>query len=274
MEDIILKFDNVSVGYSKKSNIVKDFTTEIKKGCFVSIIGQNGSGKSTILKSIFGLVVQNQGDIFYEGKNIKEYRKKELAKHISFVPQIATFPADVTVKEFVEMGRFPYGNILTRNKSRDDEMVLDAIREVNLQGFENKFISELSGGQQQRALIALALAQDTETIILDEPTNHLDIKMQLEIMSTLHELNHKTKKTIIVVVHDINHGLRFSDKVIIMKDGMKLVEGRTNDIINESNVEVAFGVTPKIMESDGKKIIYDYWVNELPKLGENHQDNN
>ncbi len=284
----ILEFKNVSVGYDKKNNIVNDFSTNIEKGSFVSILGQNGSGKSTILKSIFGLADVNQGEIIYDGirvnklfksekdskKEIKVYKKKELAQKVAFVPQIASFPTDITVKEFVEMGRFPYGSLFTRNKTLDDEIVIQSLKDVDLLEYKDHYICELSGGQQQRALIALALSQETETIVLDEPTNHLDIKMQLEIMYKLHELNHKTNKTIIVVVHDINHGLRFSDKVIIMKDGKKLIEGKTNDIINEKNIEQAFGVKPKLMNSDGQKLIYDYWVEGLSKVSQTHKTKN
>lgn len=263
--NIIIEFKNVNVGYSKKNDIVNDFSTQIKRGDFISIIGPNGSGKSTILKSIFKLVDVNSGEIFYEGKNINDYKPKDLAKKISFVPQITNFPTDVTLFEFVMMGRFPHGNIFTSNKENDKRIVLDSIKSVGLNGFENEYIDNLSGGQQQRSLIALVLAQDTDTIILDEPTNHLDIRMQLEIMNILHELNHNTGKTIIVVVHDINHGLKFSDNVIVMKDGKKVTEGKTNDIIDTTLIENVFGVTPDIIMSGNKKIICDYWIKNMDK---------
>lgn len=264
-KDTIIEFKNVSVGYSKKSNIVNNFSTKIKRGDFVSIIGPNGSGKSTILKSIFKLVDVNSGEITYEDKNVSEYKSKELARKISFVPQITNFPSDVTLYEFVMMGRFPHGNIFTSNKEKDKKIVLDAIKSVGLSGLENDYVNNLSGGQQQRSLIALVLAQDTETIILDEPTNHLDIRMQLEIMNILHELNHTTGKTIIVVVHDINHGLKFSDNVIVMKEGNKIIEGKTNDIIVESLIKDVFNVNPEIIMSGNKKIICDYWIDDLDK---------
>lgn len=264
-KETIIQFNDVSVGYTKKSNIVNNFSSEIKKGDFVSIIGPNGSGKSTILKSIFKLVDINSGEIIYEGKNISEYKSKDLAKKISFVPQITNFPSDVTLYEFVMMGRFPHGNIFTSDKEKDKQVVLNSIKSVGLNGLENEYINNLSGGQQQRSLIALVLAQDTDVIILDEPTNHLDIRMQLEIMNILHELNHETGKTIIVVVHDINHGLKFSDKVIVMKNGYKVTEGKTNDIITENLIKEVFNVTPEIIMSGNKKIICDYWIQDLDK---------
>ena len=123
---------------------------------------------------------------------------------------------------------------------------------------ENKDIDELSGGQKHRALTAIAIAQDTETIVLDEPTNYLDIKAQLELMPLRHDLNHKMKKTIIILFHDINHGLKVSDRVIVMRDGKVALDGKTNDIITEKSIEEIFGVIPKIIKSHNKKIIYDY----------------
>lgn len=255
-----IEFNNVTIGYSKKKIIVNNFSTNIHKGEFVSIIGPNGSGKSTVLKAIFNLANIYKGEIKLFNKNIKDYHKKQLAKHISFVPQITNFPSDVTVYEFVMMGRFPYGNAISSDKLNDKQIVLDAINKVGLSGLEHEYINNLSGGQQQRALIALSLAQDTQIIVLDEPTNHLDIKMQLEVMDILKKLNNTSFKTIIMVVHDINHGLKFSDKVIVMKDGNKYIEGKTNEIINNDLIKKIFGVNSEIDISENKKIIKDFWL--------------
>ena len=257
-KDVVLEFDDVSIGFDKKKNIVENFSTKIYKGDFISIIGQNGSGKSTILKSIFGLSILNSGWIYFKEKNIKSIKSKELAKKIAYVPQITNFPTDVTLFEFVMMGRFPYGNVLTSDKQKDEQIVLESIRSVNLEGLENEYINNLSGGQQQRALIALTLAQDTDTIILDEPTNHLDIKMQLEIMTILKKLNNNHNKTIIIVIHDINHALKFSNKIIIMKNGRIIIQGETSKVINEDIIKKSFDVNAVVDENDGKKIIVDY----------------
>ncbi len=268
MEKIVFK--NVCLGYTKDINIVKDASFSIKKGDFVSIIGVNGSGKSTLLFALFSMVNQNSGEIFYDGLNLKSFSKKDISKKIAFVPQLSTFPEDVTLWEFVQLGRHPYNSLFFSNKKDDEEKIRSALDRVGLSNLENKYIDELSGGQRQKALIALAIAQDTETIVLDEPTNHLDIKAQLEIMHLLHDLNHKMNKTIIIVIHDINHGLKFSDKVIIMKDGKVALDGKTNDIITKKSIEDIFGVTPKIIKSHSKKIIYDYWIKDLKSPNEYH----
>ena len=261
MEKIVFK--NVCLGYTKDINVVDDASFSIKKGDFVSIIGVNGSGKSTLLFAFFSMVNQNSGEIFYDGLDLKSFSKKDISKKIAFVPQLSTFPEDVTLWEFVQLGRHPYNSLFFSNKKDDEIKIRYALDSVGLSNLENKDIDELSGGQKQRALIALAIAQDTETIVLDEPTNHLDIKAQLEIMHLLHDLNHKMNKTIIIVIHDINHGLKFSDKVIVMKDGKVALDGKTNDIITEKSIEEIFGVIPKIIKSHNKKIIYDYWIKDL-----------
>lgn len=255
-----IEFKNVSIGYKKNKNVIYDFSTNIKDGEFVSIIGPNGSGKSTILKSLFNLVDIKSGEIKIHGKNLKQFKKKELAKNISFVPQITNFPVDVTIYEFVSMGRYPYGNAISSDKYNDNKIILDAIKQVGLEGLEHEYVNNLSGGQQQRALIALSLAQDTKIIVLDEPTNHLDIKMQLEVMAILEKLNNEKNKTVIMVVHDINHGLKFSDKVIVMKNGKKVIEGKTNEIIDNNLIKNVFDVNSEISESSNKKIIKDYWL--------------
>ena len=270
MEKIVFK--NVCLGYTKDINVVDDASFSIKKGDFVSIIGVNGSGKSTLLFAFFSMVNQNSGEIFYDGLDLKSFSKKDISKKIAFVPQLSTFPEDVTLWEFVQLGRHPYNSLFFSNKKDDEIKIRYALDSVGLSNLENKDIDELSGGQKQRALIALAVAQDTETIVLDDPTNHLDIKAQLEIMHLLHDLNHKMNKTIIIVIHDINHGLKFSDKVIVMKDGKVALDGKTNDIITEKSIEEIFGVIPKIIKSHNKKIIYDYWIKDLKSPNEYHGD--
>ncbi|MEG2974414.1 MAG: ABC transporter ATP-binding protein, partial [Malacoplasma sp.] len=206
----IIKFDKVSIGYIKNQKILKDFSLEIKKGDFVSIIGPNASGKSTIIKSLIKLIKPIEGTIQYEGKNIFDYKPKNYSKLVAYVPQISDFPDDITVYNFVSMGRYPHNSFFYSDEKENKRIVDWAIEKVDLKGLSDQYLSELSGGQKQRALIALALAQDTETILLDEPTNHLDIKYQLEIIHLLHDLNHTHNKTIILVIHDINHGIKFA----------------------------------------------------------------
>ncbi|WPL40331.1 ABC transporter ATP-binding protein [Malacoplasma iowae] len=268
-----IKIENINLEYDKKNKIIENLSIDIDKGEFISIIGPNGCGKSTLLKSIARLLKPKKGHIFYDKKDIYEYKPKEYSKLVSFVPQLTTYPTDVTVYEFVKMGRFPYSNFITTNEKEDKQKVEEALKYTDLTDLKDKYVDELSGGQKQRALLALALAQDTETVLLDEPTNHLDIKNQLEMIHLLHELNHTLKKTIILVIHDINHAMKFSDKIIIMNKGQIIGTGPTNDIVDEEIILKVFGVNASIIKSQDKKIISDYWIDSLQKLASYHKEN-
>lgn len=262
----IFKLTNVSLGYNKHTKIIDNINLEIKKGEFVSIIGPNASGKSTIIKALTKLIKPLDGVIEYSGKNIYDYKSKDFSKKIAYVPQITEFPDDITVYDFVSMGRYPHNSFFYSNEKKNKEIINLALEQVNLKNMSFNYLNELSGGQKQRALIALALAQDTETIVLDEPTNHLDIKYQLEIIHLLHDLNHTQNKTIILVIHDINHGIKFANKVIIVNEGKIYKADYPNKVISVNSIKHVFGVNAKIGLSNGKKIIFDYWIDSLKQL--------
>lgn len=304
----IFEIKNLTLEYEKNKPILKNVSLDIKEGDFVSIIGPNGCGKSTLIKSLSKILlykiplkdkicnyilktnfkkifpkktidnlqkkstsyepINQSGDIFFKGKKLYSYNSKEYAKMVSYVPQIIDFPNDITVYDFVKIGRFPYSNFLEINSKKNEEIILNSIELVGLSEYKNHYINDLSGGQRQRALIALSLAQDTQTIILDEPTNHLDIRYQLEIIHLLHDLNHKLKKTIILVIHDINHAMKFSDKILVMKDGEIKYFDETNIIVNEKMIKDIFSVNATITYSQNKKIISDYWIDDLKNLDE------
>lgn len=227
--------------------------------------------KINILYKLSKIFKINNNDLLYSFEK-PYYSPKEFSRNVSFIPQITNFPTDITVYEFVKMGRYPYSNLLNTNKIDDDKKIMTALKNVNLYDLRNKYLENLSGGQKQRAVIALALAQDTNTILLDEPTNHLDIKHQLEIIHLLHDLNHNLKKTIILVIHDINHGMKFSDKIIIMNNGEIVDYGATNKIINKQIIKDVFGVDAKVELSQNKKIITDYWIDNLDLLDQYHKE--
>lgn len=270
----LIEIKNVSIGYDKKNNIIDNLSLDINKGEFVSIIGPNGSGKSTLLKSIARLLKPNSGTITYTDTNIYKAQSKQYSRLVSFVPQISEYPTDVTIYEFVKMGRFPYSSMGILGNKDDETKIYEALKHTNLLELKDKYIDELSGGQKQRALLALSLAQDTETILLDEPTNHLDIKNQLEIIHLLHELNHTMNKTVILVIHDINHALKFSDKVVIMNKGKIIAHGTNKEVITKEIIKEVFEVNADIIESQNKKIISDYWIDTLSQLSTYHNGEN
>ncbi len=287
---------NLNVYYGKE-HIIKNVSFDVNDTDFFVIIGPNGSGKSTLIKSmvrinnsyygtilfnnrlvkkiwlpflnikkiIYKLTNNNQkynyikNDILNFGKlkNSKPYNSKELAKQLSYVPQIGNFPENTTIFDFVKIGNFPNSNLLGIYKKDTDEKVKKILKLVGIDKIANSEITSVSGGQQQRALIAMALLQNTNTIILDEPTNHLDIKSQLEIAQLLHKLHHKYKKTILLVTHDLNLGIKYANKVCILQNGKVAAYGETKNIINEKILTRVFGVKTQINVNEYNEIRID-----------------
>ena len=287
---------NLNVFYGK-NHILKNISLDINDTDFFVIIGPNGSGKSTLIKSMarinntyFGTILFNNKfiknnilwilkfkKIIYKIfkntkkynclckditsvqrlKNISMYKTKELAKHLSYVPQIAEFPENTSIYDFVKMGAFPNSNLLGIHEKNIDIKIKKVLSQVDILDIAQRNISSVSGGQQQRALIAMSLLQNTNTIILDEPTNHLDIKSQLEIAQLLHKLHHMYKKTIILVTHDLNLGIKYANRICILQNGSIAAYGHTKDIINEKILTQVFGVKTQININEHNEIRID-----------------
>lgn len=239
---------DLNLGYNDKI-VLKNVNVEIEKGKITALIGANGCGKSTFLKAISRILNPKTGEVILKGKNIFKTPTKEVAKQLAMLPQNASAPDDLTVYDLVKQGRYPYHNLISSWKKEDENIVNDSLMKMGLLEIKEQKLSNLSGGQLQRVWIALALAQNTEVILLDEPTNHLDIKYQLEILYLLKELNEKEKRTIIIVLHDINHALRFAHNIIAFKDGHIFKSGDKNFVVDEKLIEEVFGVKSNIILS-------------------------
>ena len=197
---------------------------------------------------------------YQQSKKYQTYSSKELAQHLAYVPQILDFPKNIKVYDFVKMGRFPYKKIVGTEK-QEEQIILNALKTVEMDKFTNCYLEDLSGGQQQRCLIALALAQNTDTIVLDEPTNHLDIKSQLEIVNLLHKLNREFNKTIILVIHDLNYSIRYANKLLVIKNGNQVAFGDTQQIITPKLLKDVFDINTKIgLDLDNKKYVEYSWL--------------
>lgn len=182
--------------------VVDDVSLEIPKGKVTSLIGPNGAGKSTVLGIAARLLAAEHGDVLFDGRSIKSWNTRALARRLAVLTQTNTVQMKVTVRELVGFGRFPHSG--TRLTDDDRRRVDEAIRYMGLEAFADRFIDEMSGGQRQRAFIAMVLAQDTDVIFLDEPTNNLDIRHSLSMMRLLRRLADELGKTVILVLHEIN----------------------------------------------------------------------
>lgn len=250
-----IEVKNLRFSY-KKDLVLKDISFDVKKGMFLSIVGPNGSGKSTILKLLNNIYYPKSASIQIEGKDINKFKKKELARKIALVPQDTAINYEFTVEEVVLMGRHPYKGRFEKENSDDYKLVEEALKLTNTYELKDRIITELSGGERQRVLIARALAQDPSIILLDEPTAHLDINHQIEILTLLKKLNKDRATTIVLVIHDINLGIRYSDEIIMLNKGKILGRGKPERVITKANIKEAYNLKVEIDRNKHTDKIY------------------
>ena len=237
---------NISVSINGKQ-IISDINLKFAEGKITAIIGANGVGKSTLLKILAALNSNYDGEVLLNEKNIRNLSRKKIARHLAILPQTMQIPPDITVARLIDYGRFPYRSLFSRGNPKEDEDAVNwAISVVNLEKFKDRQVNSLSGGERQRARIAMALAQVPQIMLFDEPTTYLDIAHQLEVMQIIRLINEKYKMSVIMVVHDINHALQFSDEVIVLKDGKIFAQGQPQQILNVDLLEKVFGVKADI----------------------------
>ncbi len=241
--------------YGEKQ-VVKEVNFELPKGKVISLIGPNGAGKSTVLNIITRLIEQDSGDVYFEGKELKQWKNKELAKKLAILTQKNNVSMKLTVKELVAFGRFPYsGSNLTKE---DYDMVEMAINYMELNDFQDRFIDELSGGQLQRAYIAMVIAQDTDYVFLDEPTNNLDIYHSSNMMKLVRRLCDELGKTVILVLHEINFASAYSDYIGAFKDGELFKFGEVTEVMTKENLKALYNVDFDIQIINGRPISIYY----------------
>ena len=252
MENII-EIKNLSFKYNTTKAIFSDLNLTIKKGEITTLLGKNGCGKSTLIKLLSKNITNYTGNIFLKNKELKSYSLKELAAKLSIVYQNNITPQEITVFDMVSFARLPYQNIFFYKQTKEDiEKINFALKETDLIDYKNTIVSELSGGQLQRVYIAMCLAQDTEIIILDEPTAFLDIKYQKSIMELVKRLNQELHLTIIMVLHDINQAITYSDNIVALLDGEIIKNDKAHTLLDEELLNKIYDTAIKI--EDGKVI--------------------
>lgn len=248
----MIEITELTAGYGKKE-ILHNVSAVFENKKIISVIGANGSGKSTLMQCCAGLIKHWSGDVIINGKSISEYKSKELAAAVAYLPQINNASA-IKVKNLVMHGRFPYLGYPRHYSKADLEIAENAMKTVGIEDIAEKNVGELSGGQQQKVHIAMRLAQDTEYIILDEPATYLDIKYQLELYDLMERLREQGK-TIVTVMHDINAALYHSDKVLVMSEGRVLMSSAPEEIAESGVIEKVFGV--KLMKSECGQYLFE-----------------
>ena len=235
----MIELREISGGYGKNT-VVSDINVSFERGKITTLIGANGCGKSTLLQICAGLLTPFSGEVRINGKPLGAYTRNEAARIISFLPQLH-MSGNLSVRALVSHGRFPYLSYPRRYSTEDREKISAAMETVGISSLADETVSHLSGGQQQKAYIAMLLAQDTEIMLLDEPTTYLDIGCQLELMEIICRLK-AMGKTVVMVIHDLNLALRYSDYVCVMQGGEIVMNGTSSEIAQSGVLKTVFGV--------------------------------
>lgn len=241
-----LQTQQLYIGYGD-TLIVKNLNLRIPTGKITALVGANGSGKSTILKTMARIMKPKAGAVLLDGKAIHSQSTKEVAKQLAILPQNPTAPEGLTVFELVGYGRFPHQKGFGSLTGEDREIIRWAIQVTGLEPFADQPVDQLSGGQRQRAWIAMALAQQTDILFLDEPTTYLDMAHQLEILQLLQHLNEAEKRTIVMVVHDLNHATRYAHHMVAIKAGTVVSEGSPQEVVTRDMLREVFGIEADIL---------------------------
>ena len=255
MDDIVYSVKNLSFSYGK-NKVISDLSFDLHSGKITTLIGANGCGKSTLFNLMTKNLTPDSGSILLDGKNIADIRIKEFAKQVAIVHQYNTAPFDLTVEKLIGYGRTPYQRCgIPVDPKADEEAVQKAMEITGTEKLKDQAVSQLSGGQKQRVWIAMALSQGTKTLFLDEPTTYLDVRYQLDILRLIRKLNNEHKMTIIMVLHDINQSLYYSDEIIAMKDGRIIAQGQPEKVITTDLVKTVYDVDLTIQSIDGKPFV-------------------
>lgn len=242
-----LRTEKLTVGYDDNT-IITDLTVAIPDGRVTAIVGPNACGKSTLLRGLARLLKPSGGEVILDGLDINTLHTKEVARRLGLLPQTSIAPEGITVADLVSRGRFPHQKVMRQWSTADAEAVAEAMRATAVEELSGRLVDELSGGQRQRVWVAMVLAQETPLVLLDEPTTYLDIAHQVELLDLFAKLNREQNRTVVAVLHDLNHACRYADHIIAMKSGQIVVQGNPNDVITEQLVDDVYGLKCQIID--------------------------
>jgi iron complex transport system ATP-binding protein len=227
--------------------IVDGLSLSVPAESVTVIVGANACGKSTLLRGLARLLAPRRGTVLLDGEDIHRLPTREVATRLGILPQQPIAPDGITVADLVARGRHPHQRWFRQWSIADEAAVDAALAATETNGIADRSVDELSGGQRQRVWIALALAQGTDLMLLDEPTTFLDLTHQIEVLDLLADLNARERRTIVLVLHDLNLACRYADHLVAMKDGAIVAEGPPDDVITEQTVEAVFGLACRVI---------------------------
>ena len=240
-----IRLAQVSAGYGQRV-VLDGLELRLQQGTITAIVGPNGSGKSTVIRTMARLLPTRSGIVFLDGQDIRSFGSRGIARLVSVLPQSPSSPPGLTVRELVELGRFPHTGLFGRLGAEGRTAVESALALTGLGGFAERPLDELSGGERQRAWIALALAQGASTLLLDEPTTFLDVRHQFEVLDLVASLCASGRMTVVMVLHDLLHAANYADRVVVVNDGRIVADGAPPAVLNAELMRTVFGVAAEI----------------------------
>jgi iron complex transport system ATP-binding protein len=236
--------------------VLEQLSLSIADRDIIALVGPNGSGKSTLLRALGRVLRPKGGTVYLDGKSMREWPTREVARRLALLPQGPTLANDLTVEELVRLGRSPHQGILGLPTREDENAVRWAIAETGISGMAGRRMSALSGGERQRVWVAMALAQEPQVFLLDEPTTFLDLNHQLEVLDLIRYLNREHGITVVMVLHDLNQACRYARRVVMLSRGQVYADGPPSDVVSPETLREVFGVEAKVMPGpDGIDLI-------------------
>ncbi|MEE1820574.1 ABC transporter ATP-binding protein [Streptomyces sp. SP18ES09] len=236
----------VTVGYGDRT-VIDTLDVDIPRGVVTTIIGPNGCGKSTLLRTLSRLLKPSRGSVVLDGEDIARLRTRDVAKKLGLLPQTPVAPEGLTVGDLVARGRHPHQSWLRQWSSDDVSVVERALAMTGVSDLADRPVDSLSGGQRQRVWISMTLAQGTDLLLLDEPTTYLDLAHALDVLDLVDDL-HESGRTVVMVLHDLNLAVRYSDNLVVMKAGSVLAQGHPRDVVTAELLHEAFGLRALVVE--------------------------
>lgn len=247
----MMQIKNLSYHYKGSPEVLKDVSFDIEPGKFLAILGNNGVGKSTLLKCFNHILKPDSGEVLLDGKNLLEQSSREVAKQIAFVSQ--SIPdTQLTVHDVVMLGRRPYMH--WGFTEEDHHIVHDAMHRLDVEDMRGRFLNELSGGEKQKVMLSRALAQQPKALLLDEPTSALDIQNQYGVLKMVRDICHKDNMIAVVVIHDLNLALQFCDRFLLLKDG-KVYRYGDHSVLDSTALKEVYGVDAKVVEIEDRYMV-------------------
>lgn len=248
----MIRIQDIVFRYQDNGFAIDHISMQIRQGERVSIVGPNGSGKTTLMKIMLG-VLKAPGEVRLVEKSLDEYTTKDRAKVMAYMPQFQALSYSLTVKEYVELGRYPHTEHFRGLSARDDQLVQEMMELMNLQHYANRSLDSLSGGERQRVFLAKALVQEPKILFLDEPITYLDLSQQLAMLKIVKEYCENKNISVVAIMHDLNLAMNFSHKIALLSQGKLADFGPPKQVLTPENVKNIFGINVNILDIPGSE---------------------